>query len=223
MIMKQELLESGTILVVLLSACMYFHAAAQDLTDGPRNPAVSPASGNGQSDPAAIAAAQGKAEDRKSESSPGTGTKYSAGVNEILNMLQAGVSADVVKSYIENSPVAYELSAADLIALKKRAVPDELTMAMIKRGAALRMQVQQAVHLAATRRANARTNGRAHGLDPESYDYFHYYYLYPRTLAAANQRFYSADPASPVLGPYGNGLYGPPVFWPLPPSAFGHP
>ncbi len=138
-------------------------------------------------------------------------------------MLQAGVSTDIIKAYIENSPVAYDLSAADLIALKQQAVPDALTMAMMKRGAALRMQAQQAATLAASRRADSRTNRRSYGLDPESYDYFQYYYLYPRTLAAANQRFYSTGTSSPGFAPYGNGFYGPPVFWPLPPSAFGHP
>jgi len=223
MIMKQELVESGTILGVLLSACMSFHAAAQDLKDGPKSPAIASASGVEHNDPAGMPVAQGKAEDRKPESSPGPVTQYSAGVEEILSLMQAGVATDVIKAYIENSTVAYNLSAADLIALKKRAVPDELATAMIKRGAALRAEAQQAVRFAATRRANARTNARAYGLDPESYDYFQYYYLYPRTLAAANQRFYSSDTGSPGLGPYGNGLYGPPVFWPLPPSGFGHP
>jgi len=31
-------------------------------------------------------------------------------------------------------------------------------------------------------------------LDPESYDYFQYYYLYPRTLASVNERIYSSYP-----------------------------
>jgi hypothetical protein len=221
--MKQELVDRGLVVGVLLSACLFCQATAQDLNAGSKSPASAKVSEVRPSDPTAVSAAQGKTEDREPASSPGTGSNYSAGVDEVLNMLQAGVSADVIKAYIENSPVAYELSATDLIALKKRAVPDELTMAMMKRGATLRKQVQQAVNLAATRRANARANGRAYGLDPEGYDYFQYYYLYPRTLAAANQRFYSTDTTPPGLGPYGNGLYGPPVFWPLPPSAFGHP
>jgi hypothetical protein len=221
--MKQQLVGSGFIVGVLWGACMLLHAAAQDAQVGPAAPAASTAPGAGQGDPFKTAAAPNKPDDRKPRSNAGGTTNYSAGVNEILNMVQAGVSTEVIKTYIENSPVAYSLSAADVIALKEHAVPDELTTALMKRGATLRMQVPQSVALNATPLPYRGVNRRSYRLDPESYDYFQYYYLYPRTLAAANQRFYSSDALSPGLAPYGYGFSGPPAFWPLPPSAFGHP
>ena len=221
--MKQQLVGSVFFVGALLSACIFFRAAAQDPQGGSNAPAMSKAAGVGQGDPSRTAGAPVQAEDRKAESNIGSIARYSAGVDEILNMVQAGVSTEIIKAYIENSPIAYNLSATDVIALKEHKVPDELTTALMKRGAALRTQAQQAVTLAATRRAYSGANRRSFGLDPESYDYFHYYYLYPRTLAAANQSFYSSGTASPGFTPYGYGPYGPPVFWPLPPSAFGHP
>jgi hypothetical protein len=221
--MKQQLVGSGFIVGALLGACMFLRAPAQDAQVGPSAPAVSTAPGVGQGDPVKTAGAPSKPDDRKPESNAGRTAKYSAGVDEILNMVQAGVSTEVIKTYIENSPIAYSLSATDVIALKEHAVPDELTTALMKRGATLRMQVQQSATLTATPLAYPGGNRRYYRLDPESYDYFQYYYLYPRTLAAANQRFYSSDAFSPGFAPYGNGFYRPPAFWPLPPSAFGHP
>jgi hypothetical protein len=52
-------------------------------------------------------------------------------------------------------------------------------------------------------------------LDPEGYDYFRYYYLYPRTLASANERLYSSPtfPACPTWSP---GYYSPWAFRPRP-------
>ena len=108
-------------------------------------------------------------------------------------------------------------------ALKEQAFPDELTLAMMKRGAALRMQARQALASATAPASAGGSNRRYYRLDPESYDYFQYYYLYPRTLAAANQRFFSANGLAPGFGPYAYGYYGPPPFWPLPPSALGRP
>lgn len=221
--MKQRLVGSVFIVGVLLGACILLRASAQDEQVGPAAPAVPTAPGAGQGDPVKTAAVPSKPDGRKPESSAGGTTNFSAGVNEILNMVRAGVSTEVIKTYIENSPVAYSLSAADVIALKERAVPDELTTALMKRGAMLRMQVPRTLALNASPLPYRGGNRRSYRLDPESYDYFQYYYLYPRTLAAANQRFYSSDALSPGLAPCGYGFSGPPAFWPLPPSAFGHP
>src|ERR1035441_949973 len=43
-----------------------------------------------------------------------TPTQYPASVDEILKMVQAGVSKDVMKAYIEAAQVAPHLSAADI-------------------------------------------------------------------------------------------------------------
>src|SRR5262249_6702125 len=135
----------------------------------------------------------------------------------ILKMVKAGVSTEVIKAYIESSPIAYRLTATEIMALKEEAVPDELTTAMLKRGAALRTQASQA------KNPDAGGNRRYYALDPEGYDYFQYYYLYPRTLAAANQRLFSTGAPFSGAAPYGYGYYGPLPFAPLPPSAFWRP
>jgi hypothetical protein len=225
--MKQRLVGSGLIVGMLAAACTLRPAPAQDTQGSSTAPNVLAAAGSGQADPVKAVGAPGKPDEGKPESNAGRTTKYLAGVDEILNMVQTGVSTEVIKTYIESSPVAYSLSAADVIALKEHAVPDELTTAMMKRGAALKAEVRQAIAFNSARPANAGGNRRYYRLDPEGYDYFQYYYLYPRTLAAANQSFYSPGAFSPGFGSYGYGYgpgyYGPPPFWPLRPSAFGHP
>jgi hypothetical protein len=149
------------------------------------------------------------------------GTNYSAGIDEILKMVQAGVSKDVIRTYIETSPVPYNLSASDLIALKERGVTDDLTTTLMKRGAVVRAQANQAAAAPGSTEPRASASGtplerdrRGH-LDPEGYDYFWYYYLYPRTLASANQRFYSSG-APFDFYPYAYGYYQPAPFRPLP-------
>ena len=70
--------------------------------------------------------------------------KYYPGVEEVFKMVDAGVSKDIVKTFIENSPIAYNLSAGDIIALKEHGVTDDLTAAMVKRRAELSAQAGQA-------------------------------------------------------------------------------
>jgi len=113
-----------------------------------------------------------------------------SGISEILKLLDAGVSQEVIKTYIENSPVAYQPSAADLIALKGRGVSDDITIALVKRGADLKAQASQAEAASKSAMVAAflnRTRNNDH-LDPESYEYFQHYYLLPRTLAWANEQ-----------------------------------
>lgn len=47
----------------------------------------------------------------------------SPGIAEILNMLDSKVDPGVIKAYIQNSSVAYNPSAAEIIALKQQGVP----------------------------------------------------------------------------------------------------
>ncbi len=99
-------------------------------------------------------------------------------------MLQAGISKDVLKAYIETAQVAPP-SAADLVTLKERGAPDELTLALVKRGAELTAQANQASASNATPARVSGTvglnellaafrSGRLNSgyLDPEGYDYF---------------------------------------------------
>jgi hypothetical protein len=155
--------------------------------------------------------------DAKPVPSADSAAKHSPIVDEIANMVQAGVSAEVMKSYIENWPTPYNLNATDIIALKERSVPDDVTTALVKRGAVLSMQAGEARNLKA--QVQSGGNQSYFALDPEGYNYFQYYYLYPRTLASANQRFYSPHGSSYGYSPYAYG-YAPAPFYPLPPSAF---
>jgi hypothetical protein len=173
-----------------------------------------------QSDSVDALAAPGKRDNDGTQVSGGGTVKFSAGMDEVIKMIHAGVATDVIKTYIENSSVAYNLSADEIIALKERGVPDELTTAMVKRGGELRQLVHQAPTHNASPPAFSVGNHHYNVFGPESYDYFQYYYLYPRTLADANQRLFSPYGSSSGFYPYSYGYYGPLPYQPLPPSAF---
>jgi len=64
--------------------------------------------------------------------------RFSPSAQEIVNMLEAKVDPEVIKAYIKNSPVPYNLSAAEIIDLKTRGVPDDMLAAMLQRGAEIR-------------------------------------------------------------------------------------
>ncbi len=112
-------------------------------------------------------------------------------VTSILKMADAGVSMDVIKAYVENAPAAMKLNDADLIALKRHNISDDVSMLLLKRAAQARTALAQAKQQAAARAASTGQNPAA-GLDPESYEYFQYYYLQPRALASANQQLLQA-------------------------------
>jgi hypothetical protein len=119
--------------------------------------------------------------------------RFSPGVQEVLRMVESGVSAGVIQTYIGQSTNAIYLSAADLVALKEKSIPDEITIALLKRGAELaahpqsqgKARVEIPVRL-------AQEPGQQVYPDPESYAYFQYYYFYPRTLASVNERLLSS-------------------------------
>src|SRR4051812_41711741 len=90
---------------------------------------------------------------------------FSAGINDIIKMVQAGISKELLKTYIENSPVPYNLSPADLIALKERGVADDITTALIKRGAVVRTQTNP-IAAPVEQVREGGSSGRD-GLDPE--------------------------------------------------------
>jgi hypothetical protein len=64
---------------------------------------------------------------------------YSAGVPEILQMLDAGVDAAVILAYIRNSPIAYDPDAASLAALKDHGASAEMLLALMHHGDELRL------------------------------------------------------------------------------------
>jgi len=76
--------------------------------------------------------------------------RYSPGVTDIIKMVDAKVDAEVIKTYIKNSPTAYYPSANEIIALKDRGVGPEILTAMLQRGAEVRVQSMQAAQAAAS-------------------------------------------------------------------------
>jgi len=118
---------------------------------------------------------------------PPPAAALSSGASEILKMADAGVSTVVIKAYIESSPTVWQPTDVDLIALKKHNVSDEVATLLLKRSAQARTAVAQARKDAVGRAISARRMASG-GLDPDSYEYFQYYYLQPRALAYAYQR-----------------------------------
>lgn len=110
--------------------------------------------------------------------------RHSPSIDAILQMVEGGVSTNVIKSYVESSLIPFDPTPADLLALKKHGVSDAITEAIIKRGVQLREQVQQ-VRAAAPPPSLPAANA---GFDPEGYDFWWYHYAYPRTLASIDQR-----------------------------------
>jgi hypothetical protein len=224
--MKQDLVRKWLVIGMLVGLQALL-ASAQDGQTGASSPSESatPQMPNRPSmKPAIVKAGQNEPSEPRATSP----TQPQTGVDEILKMLQAGVSKEVMKAYIETAQVASPLSAADIVTLKEHSLSDDLTVALIKRGAELTAQVNQA---GASNAAPAKVSGttslealvaalrssqfNAGRLDPEGYDYFRYYYLYPRTLASANERLFSS-PSSPAFPSYASGYYPPWGFRPRP-------
>lgn len=121
----------------------------------------------------------------KPENASSAADRFSPGIHEIIRLAEAGVSAQIIKAFIERSSVAYEPTATELITLKQRGVPDEVTAALLKRGAELK-PTRQSTHstqknvVAPAIVRDLSTSGR---LDPESYEFWLYHYAYPRALS----------------------------------------
>lgn len=75
-------------------------------------------------------------------------SKCSAGIGDILKMVDAGVPKDVLKAYIDNSPVAYRPGADEIIALHKRGVSSEIITALLHHGEVVRAKVAKATRAA---------------------------------------------------------------------------
>jgi hypothetical protein len=220
--MKQKSF-GGAVMIGTVMTALFVCGARAQYAEGSAAPAASPAPALQHGGPASTNAITAAPDDGQTGRKPGLKAKHSPGVDDILRMMQAGVSTEVIRTYIENSPTHYSLNPDEIIGLKKQGVPDELTTAMVKRGAALTAQPNRPgkpSSLVLPYAGGSRSYG---GLDPESYDYFQYYYLCPRTLAAANQRLFTPYPSMQGYWPCAYGLYGPMPFSPLPPSAFGRP
>jgi hypothetical protein len=141
-------------------------------------------------------------------------------LTEVLNLLEAGVSKEVIKAYIESSPVVSRPTSAEIIALKNRGLPDDLTTALLKRSTQLQAEGPQAGATGATGSPAQNSPAPAapqpaqrlapRPLDPESYDYFQRFYLYPRSVAYSYRLgYYAAYRLGYYAAPYGYGYYPP--------------
>ncbi len=213
-----EYFMAGTLLAAPLMWC----ATAQD---NPTAATSAPARNAKAVDSSQPAAAADQALDAE-RTSP---APLSPSVAEVLKMLAAGVSKDVVKVYVENAAVTSDLTASDLIALKQHGVTDDITTALVKRGAELRAQANNAAAASGAAAANQSPPAKAAAapssgyLDPESHDFWFYYYAYPRALAYANQRMYGYYPGVGFGTPYAYGYYPGVVYNAYAPAYFGRP
>jgi hypothetical protein len=109
---------------------------------------------------------------------------FSPGVRDVLKMLDAKVDPGVIRAYINNSPIPFNPSAAEIIALKQRGVPDDIITALMQRGAEVRAQMAQAATQSAVQTPNAPPAGYPYDYSAASsyaypYDYAGYPYAYP--------------------------------------------
>ncbi len=139
---------------------------------------------------------------------------------QVLKLVDAGVSVPVIHAYIEQTPVAQPLSAADILALKEKGIADDLTLTLLKRGAAAPVAQAPRPQLRANSAPPPQADRRPGyaGMDPESYQFWWYHYAYPRALAQANERLFSSYGPS-FVAPNDYGYYPPLAFPPQPPPA----
>jgi hypothetical protein len=62
----------------------------------------------------------------------------SAGVADVLKLVNAKVDVATIEAFVINSPVAYDLRADEILALQEKGVPQTIIVAMIERGGVLR-------------------------------------------------------------------------------------
>src|SRR3954469_7842702 len=68
----------------------------------------------------------------------------SPGVAEIIALVNAKIDPEVIKSFVQNSAIAYDPSATELIALTEHGTPADIIVAMLNHGADLRARRLQA-------------------------------------------------------------------------------
>lgn len=145
----------------------------------------------------------------KTEGNPQSARNLSSGVQDILKMADAGVSMDVIKTFVEHSPGTYDPTPEDLIALKEHKVPDEVTSALLNRRAAVKKQTERIrSDVAAPTIVRRLSKGRY--LEPDSYDFWYYHYAYPRALSYSYKTLSPYDPRYRFYGWHGR--YGHPVW-----------
>ena len=144
--------------------------------------------------------------------------RYSPGVADIVKLVDAKVDVEVVKTYIKNSPTAYNPNATEIIALKDRGIAPEILTVMLQRGAEVRAQGMQPGQVAANPAAPPGNPGAVAPYAP-AYDY---------GAQPAYPNYAYSDPVSSYVSPsydyaspgYNYG-YGWPYYWPSLSFGFG--
>ena len=146
--------------------------------------------------------------------------RFSPGIADIVRLVDAKVDAEVIKTYVRNSPTAYNPSATEIIALKNRGVGPEILTAMLQRGAEVRAHSMRAGQAASITVAPQPYAGAANPYAPApGYDYSaqpvypNYTYSYPAYT-------YDYPPYAYAYSGYNCG-YSWPCFWPYLSFGFG--
>jgi hypothetical protein len=126
-------------------------------------------------------------------------------------MVDEKVAPEVIKTYIQNSPTAYHLSAAEIIALRDHGLGADILTAMLQHGAEMRAQAMRAAPAATGPSALQATPGTANPYAP-AYDYggqpVYPAYTYPYSDSSY---LYPYSDGYPV---YGYGAYNCGYYWP---------
>ncbi|MGD1083355.1 MAG: hypothetical protein ABSA47_01235 [Verrucomicrobiota bacterium] len=80
-----------------------------------------------------------------------------SGANEVMKLHSSGTPADIIVSYIADSPLSFYLSADDIIYLEQQGVPSDVIRAMLQRCDQLRRQTTIAASAPAPARAPAQS------------------------------------------------------------------
>ena len=167
----------GVALAAGLLALFAQTASAQQTTPAPAAP-----SATSTPRPATVAASTNSASSR------------SRSIDDILKLADASLSKDVLLSFVASSSTFYNLSAADIIALKEHGVADDVITALLKRDGEVKNSVAAARGTTAAPAIVRRLSTDGY-LDPESYDFWFYHYAYPRALSESYRMLAPYDPA----------------------------
>ncbi|MGA3181360.1 MAG: hypothetical protein ABSF38_13560 [Verrucomicrobiota bacterium] len=152
---------------------------------------------------------------------------WPSGVSEVMKMFRGGISADIMITYINHSPLSFYLDADAIIALQKEGVPTPVLTAMMRRYGELQRQTAMAAgppaqvpaQAQAPQDAGAPVQVAAQAPAPQ-------YYSYAPALPATAYTYVPA-PSYPLYDPY---YYYDPFYYPWYPFAgpvvfgfgFGH-
>src|SRR5262245_30867084 len=99
-----------------------------------------------------------------------TKTKLPPTLEAIARMAEANVGTRVILSFITNSQVAYNPTAGEILALKQRGVANEVVVALLERGAQMRVRIERSARalLSESKSPKQRSNENSHPLPPNS-------------------------------------------------------